>query len=88
MDLSWEPCIMKHGPCYDNPWDSQKTVKSIARLNRKRIPVELVDIKSGKVLRYDSFVEAGKFLGCVGSNVRRAMHKKMVLYKKYIVRLV
>jgi hypothetical protein len=61
--MAWEPCLLKHGPRYDDPWSGLSDQDDIEHPRKRRV---FVVYGNGETIEYTSVAAAGRAVGFAG----------------------
>jgi hypothetical protein len=81
-NMSWEPCICKHGPHYDNPF-FEMTRTEPARSHKLK-SVLMYDMKTLEIIDYKSAFLAAEAISADAANIRRSANRKYVVNGRWL----
>lgn len=86
--MAWEPCILKHGPGYDDPWMEHIKYKlkkdptyTEPKVNRREAWV--YDSITKTIGHFRSLADASRTVGCDASHIRQSAVKGWTVKKTY-----
>jgi hypothetical protein len=85
--LAHEPCILKHGPNYDDPWLKLRYEYSDGDISSRVVlkPMLVYDIKTATVHKFPSLNETSRQLGCSNGQVGNSARAGWCINKRYLI---
>jgi len=80
--MSWEPCIMKHGAHYDDPFISTTSHRPPKPSRLK--PILMYDMKTLKTSDYQSAFIAADAINADAANIRRSANRKYIVNGRWL----
>ena len=82
MKYSWEPCIMKHGPHYDDPWRYNGSTKHDRKACDK--PILVYDKNNGHITEWASRQAFSDSERVAVSTISNGMSTKRLVFGRYV----
>ena len=84
IDMSWEPCILKHTPRYDDPYANTGNVDKYIAEKKPSKPIMAYDVKRSIVIEYPSMYVAVKSTKLVKQTISSGLTHSRVVKGVYI----
>lgn len=84
IDMSWEPCILKHTPRYDDPYTVSGHVDKYPVERQMCYYIMCYDIERSLVIEYSSIGEAAQATGIFQQTIRSGVKHKGKVKGRYL----